>query len=91
MKKSKVDIFTNVKDAEKYTRYFKGLPDLKNIDTAKKTIKKLDRLYSKYKKSKDKNGVLHCKLIAEIAENQTSRQGKITQMNLFSEWLKRFR
>ncbi len=80
-----------IKDAEKYTKNFKGLPNLKNLETAKQTIKKLDQLYSKYKKARDKNGMIHCKLIAEIAENQTSRKGKITQMNLFSEWLSKIR
>ncbi len=91
MKKGRVDIFRNVQNVEKYTKEFKGLPNLKNIQTARQTIKKLDQLYNKFKKAKDKNGVLHCILIAEIAENQTSRKGKITQMNLFSEWLSKVR
>ncbi|MFC1801318.1 hypothetical protein ACFLZB_02550 [Nanoarchaeota archaeon] len=90
-KRSHVDIFTNVKDVEKYTREFRGLPNLKNIETAQATIKKLDRLYTKYKKAKDKNGMLHCKLIAEIAENQTMRKGKIAQQGLYADWLKKIR
>ena len=88
---SRVDMLMNVKDAEKYTKHLKGLPNLKNIETAKKTIKKLDSLYQKYKKSKDKTGMTHCRLIAEIAENQTMRKGKITQQNLFAEWLAKVR
>jgi len=91
MKKSHVDMLMKVKDVEKYTKYFKGLPNLKNIQTAKQTIKKLDQLYIKYQKARDKIGMTHCKLLAEIAENQTSRKGKITQMNLFSEWLSKVR
>lgn len=89
--KSHVDLLMKVKDAEKYTKDFKGLPNLKNLETAQQTIKKLDRLHSKYKKARDKNGMLHCTLIAEIAENQASRKGQVNIMNLFSEWLKKAR
>ena len=80
-----------VRDVEKYTKNFKGLPNLKNLETAQNTIKKLDKFYNQYKKNKDKNGQLHCLLIAEIAENQTMRQGKIGQQRLFSEWLSKIR
>ena len=68
-RESHVDLLMKIKDAEKYTQYFKGLPNLKDLDTAKQTIKKLNQLYAKFKKKKDKNGLLHCTLIAEIAEN----------------------
>ena len=88
---SRVDIFTQIKDAEKYSKDFKDLPNLKNLETAQETVRKLDKLHKKYKKAKDNNGVLHCVLIAEIAENQTMRQGKIRQMNLFQEWLNKVR
>jgi|GEM_PF-5914612 len=90
-RESHVDLLMKIKDAEKYTRDFKGLPNLKNLETAKQTVKKLDQLYTKFKKKKDKNGLLHCTLIAEIAENQTNRKGQINMMNLFSEWLNKVR
>ncbi|MCK4589037.1 MAG: hypothetical protein KAT77_01220 [Nanoarchaeota archaeon] len=83
----RVDIFRQVKDASKHAQEFKGLPNLRNLSTAQETIKTLDRLYKKYEKAKDNNGMLHCTLIAEIAENQTMRKGLIGQLRLYREWL----
>lgn len=90
-KKSNVDVFEAVKNAEAYSRAFKGLPDITSYEDAEKTVKKLDRLYQKYKKEKDKNGMLHCKVIAEIGENVAWRKGLYREKNLFSDWLKKIR
>jgi hypothetical protein len=88
---SRLDIFSQVQNPQKYSQAFKGLPDLRNLDCAKYTIKRLDKLYRQYKKNKDKNGLLHCKLIAEIALSRTIRRGRIRQQNLFAEWLKKIK
>ena len=87
----RVDVFSQVKDASKYAKDFKGLPNLKNFETAKATVEKLNKLYKKYEKARDKNGMLHCTLIAEIAENQTMRKGLVGQMRMYQDFLKKIR
>ena len=59
--------------AEKYAKDFKGLLDINTEEHAKKTIKKLDTLYKKYKRDKDEHG-MHLAAATAFRSADLSRQ-----------------
>jgi hypothetical protein len=82
------DLYTTTSSEQNiYSRYFRNLLAFKDVEAAKQSIEKIDRLYSYFERIKDRAGQHHAMVLALTGKNRARWSGKIEEAQIFSDWL----
>lgn len=82
------DLYTTTASEQNiYSRYFRNLLAFKDVEAAKQSIEKIDRLYSYFERIKDRAGQHHAMVLALTGKNRARWSGKTEESEIFSQWL----
>jgi hypothetical protein len=82
------DLYTTTSSEQNiYSRYFRNLLTFKDVEAAKQSIEKIDRLYSYFERIKDRAGQHHAMVLALTGKNRARWSGKTEEAQIFSDWL----
>lgn len=82
------DLYTTTSSEQNiYSRYFRNLLAFKNVEAAKQSIEKIDRLYSYFERIGDHAGQHHAMVLALTGKNRARWSGKLEEAQIFSNWL----
>lgn len=82
------DLYTSTASEQNvYSRYFRNLLAFKNVEAARQSIEKIDRLYAYFERIGDRAGQHHAMLLALTGKNRARWSGKLEEAKIFSDWL----
>jgi hypothetical protein len=82
------DLYTTTASEQNiYSRYFRNILAFKDVEAAKQSIEKIDRLYSYFERIKDRAGQHHAMVLALTGKNRARWSGKTEESQIFSDWL----
>jgi len=70
-----------------YSRFFRNVLSFKTVETARESVKKIDRLYNYFERLGDRAGQHQAMVVALIGKNRARWSGKVEEAKIFSEWL----
>lgn len=79
---------TTATASSRYGREFAGTLHFKDVDSARESIRKIDELYHRFQRSKDRRGQHQAQMMALIGKNRAAGIGKLEEARVFSSWLK---
>lgn len=74
-------------EANVYTRYFRNVLNFRNVEAARESVQRLDRLYNYFERLGDRAGQHQACVIALLGKNRARWSGKIDESQVFHEWL----
>jgi hypothetical protein len=82
------DLYTTTSSEQNiYSRYFRNLLAFKDVEAARQSIEKIDRLYSYFERIGDRAGQHHAMVLALTGKNRARWSGKTEEAQVFSDWL----
>lgn len=82
------DLYTTTSSEQNiYSRYFRNLLAFKDVEAARQSIEKIDRLYSYFERIGDRAGQHHAMVLALTGKNRARWSGKTEEAQIFSDWL----
>jgi hypothetical protein len=78
-----------ITDAERaiYARYFRTVLDLKDVEAARESVTRIDRLFNYFERLGDRMGMHHAQIVALTGKNRARWSGKLEESQIFSDWL----
>jgi hypothetical protein len=82
------DLYTTTgREQNVYTRYFRNVLAFRNVEAARESVRKLDRLYNYFERLGDRAGQHQAMVLALTGKNRARWSGKLEESQVFSEWL----
>jgi hypothetical protein len=82
------DLYTTTSSEQNiYSRYFRNLLAFKDMEAARQSMEKIDRLYSYFERIGDRAGQHHAMVLALTGKNRARWSGKTEEAQVFSDWL----
>jgi hypothetical protein len=78
---------TTAREQNIYSRFFRNVLAFKTVETAKESIKKIDRLYNYFERLGDRAGQHQAMVLALTGKNRARWSGKEEASKVFSDWL----
>jgi hypothetical protein len=78
---------TTAMDQNLYSRYFRNVLSFKNVEAAKESVEKIDKLYEHFERIGDRAGQHHAEVLALTGRNRARWSGKLEEARVFEEWL----
>jgi hypothetical protein len=78
---------TTGREQNVYTRYFRNVLAFRNVEAARESVQKIDRLYNYFERLGDRAGQHTACLHALLGKNRARWSGKLEESNIFHEWL----
>ncbi|HKG13189.1 MAG TPA: hypothetical protein VKB12_07610, partial [Pyrinomonadaceae bacterium] len=70
-----------------YTRYFRNVLHFRNVEAARESVARIDRLYNYFERLGDRAGQHQAMVMALTGKNRARWSGKLEESQVFSEWL----
>jgi hypothetical protein len=70
-----------------YTRYFRNVLAFRNVEAARESVQRIDRLYNYFERLGDRAGQHQAMVMALTGKNRARWSGKLEESEVFSEWL----
>lgn len=82
------DLYTSTsREQNVYTRYFRNVLNFKDVDAARESVVRINRLYNYFERLGDRMGQHHATVIALTGRNRAKWSGKTEEAEVFAEWL----
>jgi hypothetical protein len=84
------DLYTSTSAAatSRYGREFAGVLRFKDLESARESVRKIDELYHRFQRNKDRRGQHQAQMTALIGKNRAAGIGKLNEADEFASWLK---
>lgn len=82
------DLYTTTgREQNVYTRYFRNVLAFRNVEAARESVQRIDRLYNYFERLGDRAGQHQAMVMALTGKNRARWSGKLEESEVFSEWL----
>lgn len=82
------DLYTTTgREQNVYTRYFRNVLHFRNVEAARESVARLDRLYNYFERLGDRAGQHQAMILALTGKNRARWSGKTEESQIFSDWL----
>ena len=82
------DLYTTTgREQNVYTRYFRNVLHFRNVEAARESVARIDRLYNYFERLGDRAGQHQAMVLALTGKNRARWSGKAEESQIFSEWL----
>src|SRR3712207_1595821 len=82
------DLYTTTgKEQNVYTRYFRNVLHFRNVEAARESVTRIDRLYNYFERLGDRAGQHQAMILALTGKNRARWSGKAEESQIFSDWL----
>lgn len=82
------DLYTTTgREQNVYTRYFRNVLAFRNVEAARESVQRIDRLYNYFERLGDRAGQHQAMVMALTGKNRARWSGKLEESQIFSEWL----
>jgi hypothetical protein len=82
------DLYTTTgREQNVYTRYFRNVLAFRNVEAARESVQRIDRLYNYFERLGDRAGQHQAMVLALTGKNRARWSGKAEEAQIFSEWL----
>lgn len=82
------DLYTTTgREQNVYTRYFRNVLYFRNVEAARESVARIDRLYNYFERLGDRAGQHQAMILALTGKNRARWSGKAEESQVFSEWL----
>ena len=82
------DLYTTTgREQNVYTRYFRNVLAFRNVEAARESVQRIDRLYNYFERLGDRAGQHQAMVLALTGTNRARWSGKAEESQIFSEWL----
>jgi hypothetical protein len=78
---------TTAREQNVYSRFFRNVLSFKNIEAARESVQKIERLYNYFERLGDRAGQHQAMVLALTGKNRARWSGKQEESEIFSEWL----
>jgi hypothetical protein len=82
------DLYTTTgREQNVYTRYFRNVLHFRNVEAARESVARIDRLYNYFERLGDRAGQHQAMILALTGKNRARWSGKTDESQVFSDWL----
>src|SRR5437588_10576142 len=82
------DLYTTTgREQNVYTRYFRNVLAFRNLEAARESVARIDRLYNYFERLGDRAGQHQAMVLALTGKNRARWSGKLEESEVFSDWL----
>jgi hypothetical protein len=82
------DLYTTTgREQNVYSRYFRNVLAFRNVEAARESVARIDRLYNYFERLGDRAGQHQAMVLALTGKNRARWSGKAEESQIFSEWL----
>ena len=82
------DLYTTTgREQNVYTRYFRNVLHFRNVEAARESVARIDRLYNYFERLGDRAGQHQAMILALTGKNRARWSGKAEESQIFSDWL----
>jgi hypothetical protein len=82
------DLYTTTgREQNVYTRYFRNVLHFRNVEAARESVARIDRLYNYFERLGDRAGQHQAMILALTGKNRARWSGKNEESQVFSDWL----
>ena len=82
------DLYTTTgREQNVYTRYFRNVLHFRNVEAARGSVARIDRLYNYFERLGDRAGQHQAMILALTGKNRARWSGKTEESQIFSDWL----
>ena len=82
------DLYTTTgREQNVYSRYFRNVLAFRNVEAARESVQRIDRLYNYFERLGDRAGQHQAMVLALTGKNRARWSGKPEEAQIFSEWL----
>lgn len=82
------DLYTTTgREQNVYTRYFRNVLHFRNVEAARESVTRIDRLYNYFERLGDRAGQHQAMILALTGKNRARWSGKTEESQIFSDWL----
>ncbi len=82
------DLYTTTgREQNVYTRYFRNVLHFRNVEAARESVARIDRLYNYFERLGDRAGQHQAMILALTGKNRARWSGKNDESQVFSDWL----
>ena len=82
------DLYTTTgREQNVYTRYFRNVLHFRNVEAARESVARIDRLYNYFERLGDRAGQHQAMILALTGKNRARWSGKTEESQVFSDWL----
>ena len=78
---------TTAREQNVYSRFFRNVLSFKNVEAARESVQKIERLYNYFERLGDRAGQHQAMVLALTGKNRARWSGKQEESEIFSEWL----
>jgi hypothetical protein len=78
---------TTAREQNIYSRFFRNVLSFKTIETARESVRRIDRLYNYFERLGDRAGQHQAMVLALTGKNRARWSGKLEESEVFNEWL----
>jgi hypothetical protein len=82
------DLYVSTAALSGYAKQFQGVLRFKDVETARKSVQRLDEMYRAFVQQGDRRGQHHAQLLALIGKNRAEGIGKYEEAQVFANWLR---
>ena len=82
------DLYTTTgREQNVYTRYFRNVLAFRNVEAARESVQRIDRLYNYFERLGDRAGQHQAMVLALTGKNRARWSGKLEESEVFNDWL----
>jgi hypothetical protein len=82
------DLYTTTgREQNVYTRFFRNVLHFRNVEAARESVARIDRLFNYFERLGDRAGQHQAMVLALTGKNRARWSGKTEESEVFSEWL----
>jgi hypothetical protein len=82
------DLYTTTgREQNVYTRYFRNVLHFRNVEAARESVARIERLYNYFERLGDRAGQHQAMILALTGKNRARWSGKTEESQIFSDWL----
>jgi hypothetical protein len=82
------DLYTTTgREQNVYTRFFRNVLHFRNVEAARESVARIDRLFNYFERLGDRAGQHQAMVLALTGKNRARWSGKTEESQIFSEWL----
>ncbi|HMF57988.1 MAG TPA: hypothetical protein VK619_16715 [Pyrinomonadaceae bacterium] len=78
---------TTAREQNVYTRFFRNVLSFRNVEAARESVARIDRLYNYFERLGDRAGQHQAMVLALTGKNRARWSGKMEEAQVFNEWL----
>lgn len=78
---------TTGREQNVYTRYFRNVLHFRNVEAARESVARIDRLYNYFERLGDRAGQHQATILALTGRNRARWSGKLEESQVFKDWL----